>query len=80
MLSGACLVNYGRGEPIDDDALLEGVRSGHIAGAVLDVFRTEPLPSEHPYWDEPNVTVTPHCASKSDPATASLVILEKFER
>ena len=78
--SGACLVNCGRGEPIDDDALLKAVRSGHIAGAVLDVFRTEPLPPEHPYWDEPNVTVTPHCASKPDPATASLVILENMEK
>ena len=78
--SGACLVNCGRGEPIDDDALLKAVRRGHIAGAVLDVFRTEPLPPEHPYWDEPNVTVTPHCASKPDPATASLVILENMEK
>ena len=78
--SGACLVNCGRGESIDDEALLEAVRSGHIAGAVLDVFRTEPLPPEHPYWDEPNVTVTPHCASKPDPVTASLVILKKMEK
>ena len=78
--SGACLVNCGRGEPIDDDALLEAVRSGHIAGAVLDVFRTEPLPPEHPFWDEPNITVTPHCASKPNPATASLVILKNIEK
>ncbi len=77
---GAYVINAGRGESIDDDALLAAVRSGHIAGAVLDVFRTEPLPDDHPYWDEPNVTVTPHCASKPDPATASAVILEKMQK
>ncbi len=77
---GARIINCGRGESIDDDALLEALRSGHIGGAVLDVFRVEPLPDDHPYWDEPNVTVTPHCASKPDPATASLVILEKMEK
>ena len=77
---GACIINCGRGESIDDDALLESLRSGHTAGAVLDVFRTEPLPPEHPYWDEPKVTVTPHCASKPDPETASAVILEKIIR
>ena len=75
---GACIINCGRGESIDDDALLEALRSGQIAGAVLDVFRTEPLPPEHPYWDEPKVKVTPHCASKPDPETASAVILEKI--
>ena len=77
---GAHIINAGRGESIDDDALLAAVQSGHIAGAVLDVFRTEPLPDEHPYWDEPNVTVTPHCASKPDPASASVVILEKIQK
>ena len=77
---GSYLINCGRGEVIDDDALLDAVRSGHMAGAILDVFRTEPLPADHPYWDEPNVVVTPHCASKPDPETASEVILKKMEQ
>ena len=77
---GARIINVGRGESIDDEALLEAIQSGHLAGAVLDVFRTEPLPDDHPFWDEPNITVTPHCASKPDPATASAVILEKMEK
>ncbi len=78
--AGAKIINCGRGESIDDDALLEALRSGHVSRAVLDVFRTEPLPPEHPYWDESNVLVTPHCASKPDPGSGSVRILEKIER
>lgn len=77
--AGAKIINCGRGESIDDEALLEALRSGHISKAVLDVFRTEPLPPEHPYWEEPNVLVTPHCASKPDPVSGSVRILEKIE-
>ncbi len=77
---GAKIINCGRGESIDDDALLEALESGHISHAVLDVFRVEPLPPEHPYWEQPNVLVTPHCASKPDPETGSMVILDKMHR
>ena len=77
---GAHVINAGRGEAIDDNALLEALRSNHVASAVLDVFKIEPLPEDHPYWSEPNVTVTPHCASKPDPITASGVILEKMRK
>ena len=76
--TGAKIINCGRGESIDDGALLEALRSGHISRAVLDVFRTEPLPPEHPYWEEPNVLVTPHCASKPDPVSGSVMILQKM--
>ena len=56
----AFVVNLARGAVIDDTAMLAALRSGAIAGAALDVFQQEPLPLEHPYWDLPNVIVTPH--------------------
>lgn len=77
---GAVVINPGRGPLIDDDALLEALGSGQIAHATLDVFRTEPLPAEHPYWSHPKVTVTPHIASETRPETASQVIAENIRR
>jgi phosphoglycerate dehydrogenase-like enzyme len=60
MKSTAWLVNFGRGALIADDDLIAAVKAKDIAGAVLDVFRTEPLPSEHPFWQTPNIYVLPH--------------------
>src|SRR5262249_4137906 len=58
----AWVVNTSRGALIDEPALLEGLRAGRIAGAVLDVFGQEPLPADSPWWDAPNVIVTPHAS------------------
>jgi glyoxylate/hydroxypyruvate reductase A len=58
--AGAHLINVGRAGTIVDDDLLQLLDSGHLASAVLDVFRTEPLPADHPFWSNPRVTVTPH--------------------
>ncbi len=57
---GAHLINVGRGGTIVDGDLLALLDEGHLAGAVLDVFRTEPLADQHPFWRHPKVTVTPH--------------------
>lgn len=77
---GAAIVNPGRGPLIDDDALLAALESGQVGHATLDVFRVEPLPPEHPFWSHKSVTVTPHIASETRPATASQVIVENIRR
>lgn len=58
----AWLVNVGRGATVDEDALLDAIRSGRLAGAALDVVSQEPLPAESPLWDEPHIIITPHAA------------------
>ncbi|MEM9060603.1 MAG: glyoxylate/hydroxypyruvate reductase A [Pseudomonadota bacterium] len=80
MPRGACIVNAGRGPLIDDDALLAALASGQIRHATLDVFREEPLPQGHGYWQNPGVTVTPHIASVTRPETACAAILEQIAR
>ncbi|SFC03308.1 2-hydroxyacid dehydrogenase [Tropicimonas isoalkanivorans] len=77
---GAVILNPGRGRLIDDDALLAALDAGHLGHATLDVFRTEPLPPDHPFWAHPKVTVTPHIASETRPDTASEVIAENIRR
>lgn len=62
---GAIYVNVSRGAVADEDALLDALRSGHLAGAGLDVFAVEPLPPEHPLWTLPNVVITPHYSGET---------------
>lgn len=59
----AVLVNVGRGETLDTQALLEALQGGHLAGAGLDVVEHEPLPANHPLWRAPRLFITPHIAS-----------------
>ncbi|WP_053960741.1 D-2-hydroxyacid dehydrogenase [Sulfobacillus thermosulfidooxidans] len=61
----ALIINVGRGEVIDQKALVDALTTGQIAGAVLDVFETEPLPSGHILWDLPGVRISPHIAGPS---------------
>ena len=73
----ALIVNVGRGELIDETALVAASLNGHIGGAALDVFSTEPLPADSPLWDLPNVIVTPHIAART-PATDAAAVSTFF--
>src|SRR5262245_13161746 len=82
-LGGAYLINAGRGGLQIDADILIALEQGVLAGATLDVFPQEPLPSESPLWLHPNVTITPHNAAASDPrflVSNVLAQIERFER
>lgn len=77
---GASIINAGRGLQLVEEDLLESLNSGHLSQATLDVFRTEPLPEDHPFWPHPNVRITPHNASISDPARVADLVAENMQR
>ena len=62
---GGYVINVARGSHLVDDDLIALIDSGHLAGATLDVFRTEPLPATHPFWKHPKITVTPHTSART---------------
>ena len=62
----AYLINIARGEIIDEEALVDALKTGKIAGAALDVFNTEPLPADHPFWELENMILTPHLGGMSE--------------
>jgi phosphoglycerate dehydrogenase-like enzyme len=74
---GAGLVNIGRGELLDQDALCDLLDGGHLSGAVLDVFAPEPIPPGHRLWTTHNLIISPHTAA-DDPATYNLRSLDIF--
>nr|WP_205093109.1 D-2-hydroxyacid dehydrogenase [Thalassobacillus pellis] len=65
MPTHAVFLNMGRGDLVKSETILNAVRAGEIAHVVLDVFEEEPLPRDHPFWDEENVTITPHLSGSS---------------
>jgi phosphoglycerate dehydrogenase-like enzyme len=66
MKPGACLINVGRGPQVDEAALVEALRTRHLAGAALDVFEREPLPADSPLWGVENLLITPHTAGMTE--------------
>jgi len=62
---GGYVINVARGAHLVEEDLLALLDSGHLAGAMLDVFRTEPLPAGHPFWNHPRITVTPHTSART---------------
>jgi glyoxylate/hydroxypyruvate reductase len=79
---GAAIVNAGRGRTLVEPDLLAALDSGQISAAILDVFQTEPLPPDHPFWHHPRIVVTPHIAADTHPATAIAAVvtaLREFE-
>jgi glyoxylate/hydroxypyruvate reductase A len=65
LMPGGFVINVARGAHLVDEDLIALLDSGHLAGAALDVFRTEPLPERHPFWRHPKITVTPHTSART---------------
>ncbi len=80
MKPSALLINVGRGALINEAALVEVLKHNKIAGAVLDVFTQEPLPSDHPFWQLPNCIVTPHIGGPSLPLDITKCFVTNFHR
>ena len=78
MKKNAVLINVGRGNVIDEAALVRSLSEGQIAGAVLDVFNEEPLPPDHPFWTAPNLIVTAHTAALSFPEDIAPIFIENY--
>lgn len=80
--AGGYVINIARGQHLVDQDLVELIDSGHLQGALLDVFRTEPLPADHPFWTHPKIRITPHIAGATleqetiDQITKKICLLE----
>ncbi|WP_194775598.1 2-hydroxyacid dehydrogenase [Pararhodonellum marinum] len=76
---GTYLINVARGNHLVEADLLLAIEKGFISGAFLDVYREEPLPKDHPFWDHPKIMLTPHIASVTNPAAAAPQIYKNYE-
>ncbi|MGX9568146.1 MULTISPECIES: 2-hydroxyacid dehydrogenase [Pseudomonas] len=77
---GAALINMGRGGHLVETDLLEALASGQLSAAVLDVLEQEPAAADHPFWDHPQILLTPHIAAMTQPESAFGVLLENIRR
>ncbi len=80
MPAGSWLINLGRGGHLVDHDLIDLLNSGQLEGANLDVFRAEPLPADHPFWNHPKIFITPHIASLPYPESVAPQIIENYHR
>ena len=79
MRRGSCFINAGRGEQVVEDDLIENCKSGHISSAILDVYRNEPLPKDHKFWEIKNIRIWPHVAAETNPKTAAKQIANEIK-
>lgn len=77
---GARLIHAGRGEHLVEEDLIAALDSGQVDHATLDVFRTEPLPIDHPFWAHPRITILPHAAALTEPHTAARAVVGNIRR
>lgn len=77
---GAYLINVARGNHLVEQDLISALDSGHLSGALLDVFKKEPLPEHNPLWDHAKIIITPHVASVTTPASAIELLLNNLSR
>ncbi|EIM74353.1 D-isomer specific 2-hydroxyacid dehydrogenase NAD-binding protein [Nitritalea halalkaliphila LW7] len=77
---GTYLINVGRGRHLVEEDLLPAIEAGQLSGALLDVFRQEPLPEGHPFWSHPALTLTPHISSVTNPDAAVPQLVENYRR
>jgi glyoxylate/hydroxypyruvate reductase A len=80
MPRGGMIINVGRGGHLAEEDLVPALDSGQIGAAVLDVFRTEPLPADHPFWRHPRIVLTPHVAAATNPPTAAVIVADNIKR
>ncbi|PGH58906.1 glyoxylate/hydroxypyruvate reductase A [Azospirillum palustre] len=77
---GAALIHTGRGPQLDHAALLDALDTGHLSAAMVDVTEPEPLPADHPFWTHPNIVLTPHIASITQPESAAQAVIANLNR
>ena len=82
MPKGSYLINVARGQHLVEQDLLDALDSGQLSGACLDVFSSEPLPQDHPFWLHPNITITPHVATQTDSEywTESILLVAMYSQ
>ena len=78
--AGAYVINVARGAHLIEDDLLAALDAGQLSGACLDVFETEPLQADHPFWDHPKIKVTPHISSITFPRAVAPQIIDNYRR